>query len=340
MRSEMGATNEPAQAPVAARIARMPTVMVVDDEARIVDLARDYLEHAGFEVITAGDGEAALETARAAHPDLVVLDLGLPGIDGLDVTRELRRESEIPIVMLTARDDELDRVLGLELGADDYITKPFSPRELVARVKAVLRRTAERAPEPSSDLVVAGEVRNLAQRSAAAAKEIKELISTSVDKIKGGTELVNKAGTTMDEILASVKHVTDIMAEITSASAEQSSGIEQVSLTVQQMDEVTQQNAALVEEASAAARSMEEQAGTMEELVQQFRVVQAVSGRSNDGVRKEAAPAKPVAASRPSAPAAKPAASRGGDKAGLNGHHAPAVASASDGAGAEQWTSF
>ena len=142
----------------------MPTVLIVDDEPRIVDLARDYLEHASFEVVTASDGESALETARSVRPDLVVLDLGLPGIDGLDVTRELRRESAIPIVMLTARDDELDRVLGLELGADDYITKPFSPRELVARVKAVLRRTSERPPEPVGDEVIAGDVRLQVER--------------------------------------------------------------------------------------------------------------------------------------------------------------------------------
>ena len=142
----------------------MPTVLIVDDEPRIVDLARDYLQHAGFEVVTAGDGESALAAARDEQPDLVVLDLGLPGIDGLDVTRQLRQESSIPIVMLTARDDELDRVLGLELGADDYITKPFSPRELVARVKAVLRRTAQQAPEPDGDLVVAAGVRLQVER--------------------------------------------------------------------------------------------------------------------------------------------------------------------------------
>ena len=141
----------------------MPTVLIVDDEPRIVELARDYLEHAGFEVVTADDGEGALSSARDQQPDLVVLDLGLPGIDGLEVTRQLRQESEIPIVMLTARDDELDRVLGLELGADDYITKPFSPRELVARVKAVLRRT-DRAPEPDGDLVIAGEIRIQVER--------------------------------------------------------------------------------------------------------------------------------------------------------------------------------
>src|SRR3954470_1706351 len=117
------------------------TILVVDDEPRIVEMARDYLEHAGFRVITADDGRRAVEAARRGRPDLVVLDLGLPGLDGLEVTRDLRRDGSIPIVMVTARDDELDKLLGLELGADDYLTKPFSPRELVARVKAVLRRT-------------------------------------------------------------------------------------------------------------------------------------------------------------------------------------------------------
>ena len=137
-------------------MAAMRTVLVVDDEAKIVQLARDYLEHAGFAVLTAADGPTAVETARRQHPDLVVLDLGLPGLDGLEVTRELRRDSSIPIVMLTARDDELDKLLGLEMGADDYLTKPFSPRELVARVKAVLRRT-ERTAEPG-DVIRAADV--------------------------------------------------------------------------------------------------------------------------------------------------------------------------------------
>src|SRR6476661_996188 len=124
----------------------MKTILVVDDEPKIVQLARDYLEHAGFAVLTAADGKAAVTVAQSRRPDLVVLDLGLPGLDGLDVTRELRRDSSVPIVMLTARDDEFDKLLGLELGADDYVTKPFRPRELVARVRAVLRRT-ERPPE-------------------------------------------------------------------------------------------------------------------------------------------------------------------------------------------------
>ena len=105
----------------------MKTILVVDDEPKIAAIARDYLEHAGFVVITASTGRAALETVRRQRPDLVILDLGLPELDGLDVTREIRRDSSLPIVMLTARDDELDKLLGLELGADDYLTKPFSP---------------------------------------------------------------------------------------------------------------------------------------------------------------------------------------------------------------------
>ncbi len=115
-------------------------VLVVDDEPKIVKLARDYLERHGFRVSAAADGNTALSVARHQKPDLVVLDLNLPGMDGLDVCRALRRESGVPIIMLTARAEEADRLIGLELGADDYISKPFSPRELVARVRAVLRR--------------------------------------------------------------------------------------------------------------------------------------------------------------------------------------------------------
>jgi DNA-binding response OmpR family regulator len=119
----------------------MRMILVVEDEAKIARLVSDYLEHAGFDVTVAGDGEVALASARRFKPDLVVLDLGLPGRDGLDVARTLRRTSGVPIVMLTARGDETDRIVGLELGADDYVVKPFSPKELVARVRAVLRRT-------------------------------------------------------------------------------------------------------------------------------------------------------------------------------------------------------
>jgi DNA-binding response OmpR family regulator len=118
----------------------MRTILVVDDEPKIVRIARDYLERAGFHVVTAGDGRSVAPMVRSAKPDLIVLDLALPEMDGLDVTRALRKESEVPIIMLTARDDEADRLVGLELGADDYIVKPFSPKELVARVRAVLRR--------------------------------------------------------------------------------------------------------------------------------------------------------------------------------------------------------
>jgi DNA-binding response OmpR family regulator len=119
----------------------MQSVLVVDDEPRIATLVRDVLEHAGFAVLVASDGEGALRLVASRRPDLVVLDLGLPGKDGLDVIRAVRRDSTLPIVVLTARDDEVDKLVGLELGADDYVTKPFSPRELVARARAVLRRT-------------------------------------------------------------------------------------------------------------------------------------------------------------------------------------------------------
>jgi two-component system, OmpR family, alkaline phosphatase synthesis response regulator PhoP len=137
-------------------MALVKTILVVDDEPQIVTLVRDYLERGGFSVFTAADGPTALRTASTQHPDLVVLDLGLPGIDGLDVTRSLRRNGTVPIIMLTARTDESDKLVGLELGADDYLTKPFSPKELVARVRSVLRRSeAAKAP---SDLIRSGDV--------------------------------------------------------------------------------------------------------------------------------------------------------------------------------------
>jgi DNA-binding response OmpR family regulator len=116
------------------------TVLVVDDEPEIGRLGRDYLERAGFEVVIATSGAAALREFSRRRPDLVVLDLTLPEMDGLDVARAIRRAGDVPVIMLTARTDETDRVAGLELGADDYVTKPFSARELVARVRAVMRR--------------------------------------------------------------------------------------------------------------------------------------------------------------------------------------------------------
>ena len=136
----------------------MKTILVVEDEPQIARLVRDYLEHAGFAVLMAGDGESALHHVRAVKPDLMVLDLGLPGMDGLDVTRTVRSFSTMPIIVLTARADETDRVVGLELGADDYMVKPFSPKELVARVRAVLRRgQPEQTPAEiirAADLVI------------------------------------------------------------------------------------------------------------------------------------------------------------------------------------------
>jgi len=123
------------------------SVLVVDDEPKIVEVVGDYLRSAGFSVTTAADGDGAVASARSRPPDLVVLDLGLPGMDGLDVARELRQDSPVPIIMLTARGEETDRVVGLELGADDYLVKPFSPRELLARVRAVLRRAEGRLAE-------------------------------------------------------------------------------------------------------------------------------------------------------------------------------------------------
>jgi len=134
----------------------MKTVLVVDDEPKIVQLARDYLAHAGFKVASASDGKEALAAFRTGAVDLIVLDLGLPLVDGLDVARAIRKTSNVPIVMLTGRGDESDRIAGLELGADDYVTKPFSPKELVARVRAVLRR-AEIAAAPT-DVIHAGDV--------------------------------------------------------------------------------------------------------------------------------------------------------------------------------------
>jgi two-component system alkaline phosphatase synthesis response regulator PhoP len=132
------------------------TILVVDDEPKIVKQARDYLERSGYRVIGAPDGKTALSSARAERPHLIVLDLNLPEMDGLDVCRALRRESDVPIIMLTARVDETDRLIGLELGADDYITKPFSPRELVARVRAVLRRVQGGLRQPG--LIRAGDL--------------------------------------------------------------------------------------------------------------------------------------------------------------------------------------
>ncbi len=133
-------------------------ILVVDDEVQIVRVLRGYLEKAGFGVLTAYDGREALRIARQERPDLMILDLMLPGMDGLDVCRELRKEMNLPIIMLTARVEETDRLIGLELGADDYVTKPFSPREVVARVRAVLRRTHPEASKGEGEILTLGDL--------------------------------------------------------------------------------------------------------------------------------------------------------------------------------------
>jgi len=129
------------------------TILIVDDEQRIIDLARMYLEQEGFRVTSATDGTIAFQQILNDRPGLVVLDLMLPGMDGWEICRRVRTESDVPIIMLTARSDDIDKIVGLELGADDYLTKPFNPRELVARVKAILRRSDRRSTDMSDEPV-------------------------------------------------------------------------------------------------------------------------------------------------------------------------------------------
>jgi DNA-binding response OmpR family regulator len=131
------------------------TILLIEDEEAIADLVRMYFEQEGFRLVHAPDGERGLDAVRDRDPRVVLLDLGLPGIDGIEVCRRIRASSDVPVIMLTARDTEVDKVVGLEIGADDYLTKPFSPRELVARVRAVLRR-AEEPPRAPSIIEVAG----------------------------------------------------------------------------------------------------------------------------------------------------------------------------------------
>ena len=134
-------------------------ILVVDDEKKIVSLVRTYLEREGYQVVEASDGRQALEAFQRENPTLIILDLMLPVLDGLEVCREIRRSSEVPIIMLTARNEDADKLVGLELGADDYITKPFSPRELAARVRTVLRRArSSQIPAPSPSRLTLGEL--------------------------------------------------------------------------------------------------------------------------------------------------------------------------------------
>jgi two-component system, OmpR family, alkaline phosphatase synthesis response regulator PhoP len=158
----------------------MKQILVVDDEPRIAEICRDYLERAGFKATLAANGTDALALARTKRPDLVVLDLGLPKLDGLDVTRALRKHSNVPIIMLTARVEESDKVTGLELGADDYLTKPFSPKELVARVRAVFRRV-EIGPG-RAEVIRAGEVSlDIPRMQASVGSRTVDLTSTEFD---------------------------------------------------------------------------------------------------------------------------------------------------------------
>ena len=159
------------------------SILVVDDEKKIVDIVKAYLERERYNVFVAYDGEDALDMARKQQPDLLVLDLMLPGISGWDVCRILRKESDIPIIMLTARDEVTDKIVGLELGADDYVTKPFEPKELVSRVKSVLRRSQGSATY--STILKVGELSiDIEKRLARIDGEAVELTSTEFDLLK------------------------------------------------------------------------------------------------------------------------------------------------------------
>ncbi len=153
-------------------------ILIVDDDRKIVDLVRLYLERDGYRVFVAYDGLRALELARQKRPDLIVLDLLLPEVDGLDVCRILQNESSVPIIMLTAKTTEADKLIGLELGADDYVTKPFSPRELVARVRAVLRRVGEEAPQGPPEMRFADLVINRRRHEVRVRGELVDLTPT------------------------------------------------------------------------------------------------------------------------------------------------------------------
>jgi DNA-binding response OmpR family regulator len=161
------------------------TIVVVEDDRNIADLVELYLREEGFRVIQAGDGQGGLDAVRDQNPRLVILDVGLPGaVDGLEVCRRLRATTDLPVLMLTARDGEVDRVLGLELGADDYVTKPFSPREVVARVKAILRRV-DGPPRDRPDVLLAGRVEvDTGRREARVADDVVPLATREFDLLR------------------------------------------------------------------------------------------------------------------------------------------------------------
>ena len=155
-------------------------ILVVDDEAKIVKVLKAYLEQSGFQVLTAADGKAALAIFQRDKPDFMILDLNLPGMDGLDVCRTVRRQSNIPILMLTARVEETDKLIGLELGADDYVVKPFSPREVVARVRTIFRRSEGEPAQP--EIIRVGDLQiDLEQHMVVLANRQVELTPTEFD---------------------------------------------------------------------------------------------------------------------------------------------------------------
>ncbi len=158
-------------------------ILVVDDEKRIVDIVKAYLEREGFQVIVAYDGESALTLARGQSPDLIILDLMLPEVSGWDVCRTLRKESNVPIIMLTAREEVTDKIVGLELGADDYVTKPFDPKELMSRVKAVLRRFESKAA-PSTLINVGDLSIDVEKRQVRSGGKLIELTTTEFDLLR------------------------------------------------------------------------------------------------------------------------------------------------------------
>jgi DNA-binding response OmpR family regulator len=157
----------------------MSKILIIEDEAELVKVLRSYLEKAGFDVVSAFRGDTGLDTWRDTKPDLVILDLNLPGVDGLDVARTIRREDDTPIIMVTARVEETDKLIGLELGADDYVTKPYSPREVVARVRTVLRRVGKSTQQRHAHIIRAADLEiDLDAHSAARSGEAIELTPT------------------------------------------------------------------------------------------------------------------------------------------------------------------
>ncbi|GAV31082.1 MAG: response regulator transcription factor [Anaerosomatales bacterium] len=158
------------------------TVLVVDDNEKIVEVLAAYLEAAGYEVVTAHDGEAAIEAVRARRPDIALLDIMLPGVDGIELTRRFQRDYDLPVILVTAKTEEIDRLIGLEVGADDYVSKPFSPREVVARVKAVLRRVDRSSATSAGETIVVGDlVVDTARREVTVAGEKVELTRTEFE---------------------------------------------------------------------------------------------------------------------------------------------------------------